>query len=126
MLYQIIRFVAVGAVAFIIDYSILYILTDIFSIYYLISEALAFTISTIFNYIFSMIWVFKGRKNISKKNELIMFVLLSIIGLVINQVIMFILVEIIRFYYRFAKIVATLIVMVWNFITRKYLLEEHN
>lgn len=126
MLYQIIRFVAVGAVAFIIDYSILYILTDIFSIYYLISAALAFTISTIFNYIFSMIWVFKGRKNISKKNELIMFVLLSIIGLVINQVIMFILVEIISFYYMFAKIVATLIVMVWNFITRKYLLEEHN
>lgn len=126
MLFQIIRFGAVGAIAFIIDYSILYILTDIFSIYYLISAAFAFIISTIFNYIFSMIWVFKVRKNINKKSELFMFILLSVIGLIINQIIMFILVEIISFYYMYAKIIATLIVMVWNFITRKYLLEEHS
>ena len=50
---QLFRFGLVGGICFLIDYSILYICTDIFKIHYLISSVISFTISTIFNYILS-------------------------------------------------------------------------
>lgn len=122
---QIIKFGIVGVIAFIIDYSILFILTDFFSVYYLLSAAISFTISTIFNYFCSMCWVFEGKKNIKKRNELMIFIFLSVIGLGINQVMMLILVEQIKIFYMISKIIATCVVMIWNFITRKLFLEDH-
>ena len=39
---QLFRYIFVGGAAFIVDFGSLYILTDIFGIYYLISAAIAF------------------------------------------------------------------------------------
>lgn len=121
---QIIRFGAVGAIAFVIDYSILYIMTEYVGLYYLISSAISFAISMIFNYSISMSWVFKSKKNANKIVEFTIFLILSIIGLGINQLTMFILVEYYCIYYMISKIFATSLVMVWNFITRKIFIEE--
>lgn len=124
LLYQIIKFSIVGGLAFFIDYSVLFLLTDKFGIYYLLSSGISFIISTFFNYIVSMRYVFKG-KNGNKLYEVIVFAIFSLIGLLINQCIMSILVEKINLYYMFSKVIATIVVMCWNFITRKLLLEEN-
>ena len=47
------------------------------------------------------------------------------IGLVINQVMMWFLVEFLGILYFIAKIFATAVVMVYNFITRKIFLENN-
>ena len=120
---QIIKFGIVGASAFLIDYSILYILTDFFGIYYLYSSIISFIVSVIFNYILSIKWVFDVSKKQTIK-EFSTFILLSIIGLIINQVIMYIMVEKANIWYMFSKIVSTIIVMVYNFITRKIFIEK--
>lgn len=120
---QILKFGIVGVIAFVIDYSFLYIFTEIFNINYLISSALSFTISLIFNYIASIKWVF----NVSHKQtitDIIIFVILSVIGLGINQLIMFVSVEKLNIYYMISKLFATAVVMVWNFITRKIFIEK--
>lgn len=121
---QIFKFGIVGVIAFIIDYGVLYVLVEIFSIYYLLASAISFTISVIFNYLASMKFVFERREDISRNKEFIVFVLLSIIGLLINQAIMWILVEKINIFYMLSKIVATVFVMVWNFASRKLFLEK--
>lgn len=120
---QIIKFGIVGASAFLIDYSILYILTEFFGIYYLYSSIISFIVSVIFNYILSIKWVFDVSKKQTIK-EFSTFILLSIIGLIINQVIMYIMVEKANIWYMFSKIVSTIIVMVYNFITRKVFIEK--
>lgn len=124
LLYQIIKFSIVGGLAFFIDYSVLFLLTDKFRIYYLLSSGISFIISTFFNYIVSMRYVFKG-KNGNKLYEAIVFAILSLVGLLINQCIMSMLVEKINLYYMYSKVIATIVVMCWNFITRKLLLEEN-
>lgn len=121
---QIIKFGIVGTVAFVIDYLLLYVFVEYLGIYYLISSALSFTISVIFNYACSMKFVFVSRDDISKESEFVVFIILSIIGLIINQTMMWIMVDKLRIYYMFSKILVTLIVMIWNFISRKILLEK--
>ena len=52
------------------------------------------------------------------------FIILSIVGLGINQLIMWICVDKLGIFYMISKIGATAIVMVYNFITRKIFLEN--
>lgn len=120
---QIIKFGIVGGLAFLIDYLILFLLTDVVGIYYLISSIISFIVSVVFNYILSIIWVFDVNKKQTVK-EFLIFIILSAIGLLINLVIMYLLVDIANIYYMFAKIVSTAVVMVYNFITRKKIIEK--
>lgn len=124
LLFQVIKFGLVGGIAFIIDYTLLYVLTNYIGIYYLVSAGISFIISTVFNYIVSMRYVFKGKENISHQKELAIFIFLSGLGLVLNQIIMFVSVDKLKIFYMYAKLLATIIVMVWNFVTRKIFLEE--
>ena len=120
---QILKFGIVGIIAFIIDYVLLYVLTEYIGIYYLISSIISFTVSVIFNYIFSIKWVFDVKKKQGTK-EFIIFVVLSAIGLLINSVIMYLMVDIFNIHYMVSKLVSTFIVMIYNFITRKVFIEK--
>lgn len=120
---QILKFGVVGGIAFIIDYSVLFICTEFFGIYYLISSLISFSVSTVFNYIASIKWVFDVNQKKSQKKNFILFIVFSVIGLGLNQLIMWFGVDMLHIHYMLVKIGATAIVMVFNFITRKRFLE---
>ena len=88
---QILKFGVVGGIAFVIDYGLMVFLTEVFKVPALISAAISFTVSVIFNYIASVKWVFDvDKEKNSKAKELIVFIILSVIGLGINELIMWI------------------------------------
>ena len=120
---QILRFTVVGGLAFVIDYGLLYVLTEFIGIHYLISSIISFTISVIFNYIMSITWVFDVTKKQGAK-EFIVFIILSVIGLGLNELIMYLMVDIMAIHYMISKLFSTGIVMVYNFITRKIFVER--
>lgn len=121
---QLLKFGVVGVMATIIDFFFLFLFTDVFGMYYLLSAAISFVLSTLFNYVASMRFVFNSKFSKDEKSkELILFVILSVSGLVLNQVLLWFFVEKIALYYMAAKIVATFLVMTWNFISRKVWLE---
>ena len=124
LIMQIIKFGMVGGLCFLIDYGVMIFLTEIFNINYLISSGISFTVSVIVIYILSMQFVFETEKDDSAMKKFIIFVVLSVIGLIINQILMWILVDKIGIFYMISKIGATVIVMVYNFITRKLILEK--
>ena len=120
---QILKFGIVGGLAFLIDYGLLYILTEYLNIYYLISSVISFIVSLIFNYILSIKWVFDVTKKQTVK-EITIFVVLSVMGLGINQVVMYVGSDLLKIHYMLTKLIATAIVMVWNFVTRKIFIEK--
>lgn len=120
---QFMKFGIVGVIAFVIDYGFMVLLTEVFGVPYLISTTVSFIISVIFNYFVSMRFVFKRKDDMSRRREFIIFVVLSVIGLVINDVFMWLMVDFLFIDYRISKIVVTFIVAVWNFVTRKIFLE---
>lgn len=124
LIHQLIKFGFVGGSAFVIDYGVMILLTEVFGINYLVSSGISFTISVIYNYVLSVKWVFDVGENRNKKQEFAVFIVLSIIGLGLNQFLMWLTVEKIGIFYMLAKIIATAIVMVYNFITRKIFLEK--
>ncbi len=121
---QMFKFGIVGGIAFFIDFSVLYLCTDVFGIYYLISSVISFIVSVIFNYILSVKWVFNVNNDNSSRKNFMIFIILSVIGLLINELIMYIMVDKLKVYYMLSKIVSTVVVMIFNFITRKIILEK--
>lgn len=121
---QIIKFGFVGVICFVIDYGILVFLREIFNIDILIASAISFTLSTIVNYILSVTWVFSVNKQTSKIKNLVIFIVFSVIGLILTQIIMWIGIKFLD--YRIVKIIATAIVMCFNFVTRKIFLEKNS
>ena len=135
LIQQFLKFGVVGGIAFLIDAGIMMILSSKYiGMPIAVANVISFTVSVIFNYIASMAFVFESRDDISKKKEFTIFMILSIIGLVINTVIVSGLLDGVfasmkdSAYYPYIKIgvkvVATAIVTVYNFITRKIFLEK--
>lgn len=119
---QFLKFGVVGAIAFLIDYGVLMLLSQVIGMDPVISASISFVVSVVFNYAASMRYVFTRRDDISRRREFTIFVILSAIGLVINEIIMVIGVNVLgdsALMVTITKLVATAIVMVWNFVSRK-------
>ncbi len=119
---QLFRYTFVGGIAFIFDFGILFIFTEFFNIYYLLSAGIAFLIGLFINYNLSILWVFNKRSIKSKHTEFFIFMSIGIIGLILNEFIMWFFTEITNIYYLFSKLISTILVYMWNFIIRKLIL----
>ncbi len=134
---QILKFGVVGVFCFLIDFGLTTGLTNIFGVHYLISKFFGFVVSAIVNYILSIKFVFTQKKEMDKKKEFTVFLILSAFGLLINEVVMYICIDGIYANARVLRnmisdglmvsvssVIATGIVMVYNFISRKLFLER--
>ena len=121
-----IKFGFVGVLCFFIDYGIMVFLTEVFGINYMVSSTVSFSVSVTVNYILSVAFVFETDKDKNKIKEFIVFVLLSIVGLGVNELFMWLGTDLMGIHYMITKIGATAIVMVYNFVTRKMFIEKKN
>ncbi len=121
---QLFKFGIVGLISFGIDYGLLFLFTEWGGVDYLISGGISFGVSVVVNYLLSMRFVFEPREGVSKAREFSVFLLLSISGLLLTEMLMWHSVERLHFHYLFSKIVVTGIVMVYNFVTRKIFIEK--
>ena len=116
---QFFRYIFVGGTAFIVDFFFLYFFSDICGIYYLISAVLSFIISVLVNYIMSTRWVFNQDNIGNKVLEFNLFILISTIGLVFTEILLYFFTDIVGLYYLVSKIIASIIVLFWNFLARR-------
>ena len=115
---EIIRFCFVGGVSFLMDYSILFALTEFAGVYYLYSSAISFSITVVFNYWLCVIYVFKDAQKQTTRRAIIFFGT-GVVGLGLNQLCMWFFVDVAGLHYMIAKIFATAIVTIWNYLTKR-------
>lgn len=119
---QFLKFGVVGTIAFCIDYGVLMLLSRAFGVDPVLSAAVSFCVSVVFNYMASMRYVFTHRADMSRSREFVVFIVLSAVGLVINEACMAAGVAVLgtsALMVTVTKLFATAVVMVWNFFSRK-------
>ena len=134
---QIIKFSDVGGFSFVVDFVVYAVLCNALQVHYIIAGVAGFVVSVVVNYVLSMKFVFVSRDDMPKDKEFIVFVVLSLIGMGLNSLILYLCIDILYVYWLWlqciidietmnllAKIVATGIVMIYNFETRKIFLEK--
>ena len=115
---EVLRFCIVGGVCFIVDFGLLYVLTDWTHIHYLYSSAISFVVAVTLNYWLCLEFVFFNAPRQTMR-QAIMFVGSSAVGLLLNQLSMWLLVNFFAVHYLISKLVATAIVTVWNYVTKR-------
>ncbi|MGV9185673.1 GtrA family protein [Arcanobacterium canis] len=123
LLTQMSKFGIVGVLATALDFLILWGLVSLAGMNYLVGATIAYTISLVFNYVASMRYVFQRRDDLKRSYEFTIFVVLALIGLLLNNLTMWVLTGLFTVNYMISKVFATALVMVWNFASRKALLE---
>ena len=137
LLKQIVKFGVVGVIATLLDVGLYTIFINI-GIYYILASILSFSISLILNYGLSMKFVFVTNESLSKQKRFIIFAILSIIGCVLNSIILYLIIDLLylqsvltqlisqNIAKILAKMMATGVTMVYNFITKKIFLEKRS
>lgn len=114
------KFVLVGGVSAVIEFSLLILFVERFGIDYQVGNVAAFALTNIVTYILSKRFVFGAAAGASRLQAGLFFVCLMG-GLLVNQAVLHGLVEFASFDYRIAKIIAIAVTVIWNFFTRKHL-----
>ena len=120
---EVIRFLVAGGSCLLLELACLYAFTEWAGFHYLYSSAFAFIISVLVNYWLCRVWVFEGGKRKQSFKAASLFFGSSVAGLGINQLCMYTFVDILAIYYMAAKLLAAVIVTVWNFVLKRYALK---
>lgn len=123
LLAQLAKFGIVGVIATLIDFGVMNLLHYGAHLDILVANTAGFVISLIFNYLASMKFVFEHKEDMSRRREFAIFVVLSVIGLALNDGIVLALNKGLALEANIAKIGATALVMMYNFATRKIFLD---
>lgn len=116
------RFATSNSFTLIIDIIVLTILVEyIFGIkYYLLSAALSFTISNTVNYTINRNWSFKGTATNVFKGYFL-FISLGTFGLLLTLFLMWLFVDVLSFYYIFARIIVAAIEGTLSFVLNSFI-----
>ena len=123
------RFGVVGASGAVIDFGLTALCKGIFGIPELLANAIGFTVAATSNYYLNRVWTWKSTSK-EVGVEYAKFFIVSLIGLGINSLIVFLLKDIcivprfvdttLDWNFWVAKIIATAVVMVWNFLVNNF------
>lgn len=109
------KYSIVGVLGTIIDFSTLIIQVEILKFNIYLSILLSFMLAASVNHIINRNFTFKST-NPHIKQEYLKFILVSLVGVITNLCIIYILSDILRVHYIVSKILATSIVLLWNFL----------
>lgn len=131
---EIIRFVVTGGVCFLIEFAVLVGLRDGLGLDTLVAAPIAFLVSVIVNYLMCVRWVFDGAAEQGNAQK-IGFLITSAVGLGLNELLMLLfralfgedtpLFTVFSFtvtMYMVNKVMATVLVMIWNYFTKRRIL----
>lgn len=116
---QFFKFAIVGIVNTIISLSVLFVFTEYFHIYYILSAIFAFIVAVTNSFILNKIWTFKesGKGNTAEKY--LKFFTISIIAFLVNLSILYVLTEFFKIYYLISQIIGTGVSLWINFLGNK-------
>jgi putative flippase GtrA len=99
----------------IIDFGTTWLLKEKFAINKYIANSSGFILAVSSNYIWNRFWTFHSENKLIM-TEYFSFILVSLVGLAINNLIIFLLHDKLKQNFYFSKVFATGIVTIWNFI----------
>ena len=122
MILKFIKFIIVGFSGLIVDFSTTILLKEKLKVHRYISSSAGFTLAASSNYLFNRFWTFESN-NPKILIEYSTFILISMIGLIINNLFLYLFEKKLNFY--FAKFLAVMVTSLWNFTANYYLNFTH-
>lgn len=122
ILVQFMRYGLIGGLAFVVDFATLLGLTELAHFHYLVAATVGFLLGLMVNYVLATRWVFDYRRISSRRVEFLLFGVVGLVGLVLNNLGLYIMAGVFGLDYRIAKLITAALVLIFNFSVRRVLL----
>ncbi|WP_020613952.1 GtrA family protein [Sediminispirochaeta bajacaliforniensis] len=116
------RYFFVSAISLVADFLLLFLLTSVAGIHYLISSVFSYMAGLIVNYLLSTYWVFAKRRVSNRAVEFSVFALVGVIGLGVNEILMWLFTDVLMLYYMLSRVFSAGIGYAWKYVVRKIIL----
>lgn len=113
-LLKFLKFGVVGFSGLFIDFGLTYLFKEVLHVQKYVSNAIGFMMAASSNYFLNRIWTFQST-NPNIALEYTEFIVISLIGLIINTAILFLLVSKLKMNFYLSKVFAIAVVTLWNF-----------
>lgn len=121
-LLQFFRYVFVGGFSFLVDAGVLWLLTRA-GMHYLFAAFFGFIAGLCCNFLLSRALVFHAQTpKVGRMLEFLGYAIIGLIGLGLTEALLYFFTEIVQLYYMISKVVASAVVLFWNFFARKFIL----
>jgi len=111
---KLLKFAAVGFSGMIIDFSITWLLKEKLKLNAYLANSTGFIAAASSNYLWNRLWTFESISN-EITREYFSFVLIAVIGLLINNGVIYLLTKRWKLNFYIAKLFAIVVVTLWNF-----------
>ena len=118
--YEFLKFVCVGFTGTFLHLLVLYIFTEFFGIYYIVSSIFGFCFGVTNNFILNKIWTFREKLNYKVIKKYYRYFILNVIILFVNLSILYSLTEFLQIYYLISQIIAVGFAFLINFFISKF------
>jgi putative flippase GtrA len=118
-LFKFVKFCIVGFTGIFVDFGVTYFFKEVVKIQKYVANAIGFSTAATTNYFFNRLWTFHSH-NPNIAGEFSRFFAIALVGLGINSLIIYILNGKFKWNFYLAKLVATIIVTLWNFLINAY------
>jgi putative flippase GtrA len=117
-----VRYFAASALALTIDFGVYVGLIRIAGVHYLVAAPIGFALGLATIYLLSTRWVFRERRLADRRTEFVLFALVGLAGMALNQLVLFVAVQWLAASFEVAKVISAGMVFSFNFAARKLLL----
>ena len=119
---QFYRYVFVGGCSFLVDAGVLWLCVHA-GLHYLVGACFGFVAGLVCNFLLSRALVFRAQEaRVGRLLEFAGYALIGLVGLGLTEALLYFFTEIVLLHYMLSKVIASAIVLFWNFFARKVLL----
>ena len=122
-LLRFLKFCLVGASGVLVNMGLLWLLTEVAGLFYLLSAAISIETSIISNFILNDYFTFRDRRSPTAKsffNRLLKFNLMSLAGLGLNMGVLWLLTEVFGLYYLLSNLCGIAVATLWNYLANTW------
>lgn len=112
-------YLLIGGTAALVEWGLFYVFNVIWDMNYLVAVIASFVVSTLYHYILTTMFVFKSGAKYKRSTELSLVFIVSVMGLIFNLILMYLFVSQLALNAMISKIMASCIVVAWNYLARK-------
>src|SRR3989344_6329895 len=98
-----VRYIISGGTAAFVSLALLYLLTDVFGFWYLLSSAIAFIFAFIVSFTLQKFWTFQDKQSRAVGKQLVFYFGTALSGLALNSFLLYTLVELFGLWYMLAQ-----------------------
>ena len=121
-LLQFFRYFFVGGCSFLVDAGLLWLFAHA-GMHYLLAAFFGFVAGLCCNFLLSRALVFRAQTpRVGRALEFLGYAVIGLIGLGLTEALLYFFTEIVHFHFMLSKIVASAVVLFWNFFARKVFL----